>query len=53
MLAGVLVAIVVVAVLWAIVSDNSLVGQRNQVANGWRQIDVPYPLTLRQAQGER
>jgi hypothetical protein len=34
MFAGVLVAIVIVAVLWAIVSDNSLVGQRNQVANG-------------------
>jgi LemA protein len=27
-------------VVWAIVSYNSLVGLRNQVANGWRQIDV-------------
>src|SRR5919201_333170 len=27
-------------VVWAIVSYNGLVGLRNQVANGWRQIDV-------------
>jgi len=27
-------------VVWAIASYNGLVGMRNQVANGWRQIDV-------------
>src|SRR5262249_35096425 len=27
-------------VLWAIASYNRLIGMRNQVANGWRQIDV-------------
>jgi len=37
---GVLIAVLVALVLWAVVSYNSLVGQRNQVANGWRQIDV-------------
>jgi len=37
-----LVVLIVVALLvvWAIVSYNRLVGLRNQVANGWRQIDV-------------
>jgi LemA protein len=35
----VLVALVAV-VIWAIVSYNHLVGLRNQVLNGWRQIDV-------------
>ncbi|MGB7217472.1 MAG: LemA family protein [Vicinamibacterales bacterium] len=32
--------IVVVLVLWAIASYNRLVGLRNQVQNGWRQIDI-------------
>jgi LemA protein len=36
----VLVGIVVVLALWVIASYNRLVGLRNQVANGWRQIDV-------------
>src|SRR5216117_4569808 len=34
------VGVVVVLALWAIASYNRLVGLRNQVANGWRQIDV-------------
>jgi len=32
--------IVALLVLWAIASYNRLVGLRNQVLNGWRQIDV-------------
>ncbi len=32
--------IVVILVVWAIASYNRLVGLRNQVSNGWRQIDV-------------
>jgi LemA protein len=40
MLIGILVAIIVGLVLWAIASYNRLVGMRNQVLNGWRQIDV-------------
>ncbi len=36
----VLLGLVVVLVLWAIVSYNSLVGLRNQVKNAWNQIDV-------------
>src|SRR5471030_3454024 len=36
----VLLAIVVALVVWAIASYNGLVGMRNQVLNGWRQIDV-------------
>ena len=32
--------IVVVLVVWGIASYNRLVGMRNQVLNGWRQIDV-------------
>src|SRR5436309_11200239 len=32
--------VVVLLALWAIASYNRLVGLRNQVANGWRQIDV-------------
>jgi LemA protein len=40
MFALVLLAIVVVLVIWVIGSYNRLVGLRNQVANGWRQIDV-------------
>jgi LemA protein len=40
MIALVLLAIVVVLVIWVIGGYNRLVGLRNQVANGWRQIDV-------------
>src|SRR3954465_12424616 len=40
MIALVLLAVVVVLVIWIIGSYNRLVGLRNQVANGWRQIDV-------------
>ncbi|HEX3704293.1 MAG TPA: LemA family protein [Vicinamibacterales bacterium] len=40
MLGLVLLALVVVIVVWAIASYNRLVGMRNQVLNGWRQIDV-------------
>ncbi|HWF83586.1 MAG TPA: LemA family protein [Vicinamibacterales bacterium] len=40
MLGLVLLAIIVAIVVWAIASYNSLVGLRNQVSNGWRQIDV-------------
>lgn len=40
MAALIVLAIVVVLVLWAIGSYNRLVGLRNQVLNGWRQIDV-------------
>ena len=36
----VLLAVVAALVLWAIASYNRLVGMRNQVTNGWRQIDV-------------
>jgi LemA protein len=36
----VLLALVVVIVVWAIASYNRLIGLRNQVGNGWRQIDV-------------
>jgi LemA protein len=36
----ILLALVAVVVLWAIASYNRLVGLRNQVQNGWRQIDV-------------
>ena len=40
MFALILLAVVVVVVIWVIGSYNRLVGLRNQVANGWRQIDV-------------
>src|SRR5437867_3167158 len=40
MAALILVGIVAVVAIWAIGSYNRLVGLRNQVANGWRQIDV-------------
>ena len=33
-------AILAALVVWAIASYNGLVGMRNQVLNGWRQIDV-------------
>jgi LemA protein len=36
----VLLAVIVVIIVWAVASYNRLVGLRNQVANGWRQIDV-------------
>ncbi len=36
----VLLLVVVGVVVWAIASYNGLVGLRNQVLNGWRQIDV-------------
>jgi LemA protein len=36
----VLLLIVVVLVVWAVASYNRLVWMRNQVWNGWRQIDV-------------
>src|SRR3984957_9332499 len=32
--------VIIALAVWAIVSYNSLVGLRNQVLNGWRQIDV-------------
>ena len=38
---GIVVLVVLAAlVFWAIASYNGLVGMRNQVLNGWRQIDV-------------
>jgi LemA protein len=38
---GLLLLVLIVAiVVWAIASYNRLVGMRNQVLNGWRQIDV-------------
>ena len=36
----ILLGIVVLLVIWAIASYNRLVAMRNQVLNGWRQIDV-------------
>jgi len=36
----ILLVVVVALVIWAIASYNRLVGLRNQVLNGWRQIDV-------------
>ena len=36
----ILLGIVVLVAIWAIASYNRLVGLRNQVQNGWRQIDV-------------
>jgi LemA protein len=40
MAALVLLGIVAALVVWAMASYNGLVGLRNQVLNGWRQIDV-------------
>ena len=40
MLGFILLAVIVLLVVWAIGSYNSLVGLRNQTLNGWRQIDV-------------
>ncbi len=36
----VILVLIVLLVLWAVGSYNRLVGLRNQVLNGWRQIDV-------------
>src|SRR5436190_14963593 len=36
----VLLIVIALLVFWAIASYNRLVGMRNQVLNGWRQIDV-------------
>jgi LemA protein len=36
----ILLAIMGIAILWAIVTYNRLIGLRNQTRNGWRQIDV-------------
>src|SRR6476646_934047 len=36
----VLLAIVVLLVLWIIGAYNGLIGLKNKVANGWKQIDV-------------
>ena len=40
MIIWILLAIVVALVVWAIATYNRLIGLRNQVLNGWRQIDV-------------
>jgi LemA protein len=41
MMAGIVVLAVIAAiVVWAVSGYNRLIGLRNQVANGWRQIDV-------------
>ena len=37
---GIIFAVVIALVLWIAAGYNRLVGLRNQVANGWRQIDV-------------
>src|SRR5688500_15884380 len=40
MLGLILLAVIAALVVWAIASYNRLIGMRNQVLNGWRQIDV-------------
>jgi LemA protein len=40
MVAIVFLLLIGVLIVWAIAGYNRLVGMRNQVANGWRQIDV-------------
>src|SRR3982074_104810 len=40
MLGLIFLGVIALLVLWAIASYNRLVGMRNQVLNGWRQIDV-------------
>ena len=40
MLGFILLAVIALLVVWAIASYNRLIGMRNQVLNGWRQIDV-------------
>src|SRR5437763_13362098 len=36
----IVLAVAALLVVWAVAGYNRLVGMRNQVANGWRQIDV-------------
>jgi len=40
MLGLIVLAVIALLVVWAIASYNRLIGLRNQVLNGWRQIDV-------------
>jgi LemA protein len=40
MLGFILLAVIALLVVWAIANYNRLIGMRNQVLNGWRQIDV-------------
>jgi LemA protein len=40
MAAIVLLVLIALLVVWAIARYNGLIGMRNQVANGWRQIDI-------------
>src|SRR5436189_1184890 len=40
MLGLILLVVIGLLVVWAIASYNRLIGMRNQVVNGWRQIDV-------------
>src|SRR5881396_2719222 len=40
MLGLIFLGVIALLVVWAIASYNRLVGLRNQVLNGWRQIDV-------------
>src|SRR5262245_41460621 len=40
MMLGILFAIIFGLIVWLIAAYNRLVALRNQVANGWRQIDV-------------
>jgi LemA protein len=40
MVLGILFAIIIGLILWLVSGYNRLVGLRNQVMNGWRQIDV-------------
>ncbi len=40
MVLGILFAIIIGLILWLVAGYNRLVGLRNQVLNGWRQIDV-------------
>ena len=40
MIGWILLAVVVVAVVWTIAKYNGLITLRNQVTNGWKQIDV-------------
>src|SRR6266550_6166721 len=40
MLGFIFLGVIVLLVVWAVATYNRLVGMRNQVLNGWRQIDV-------------
>lgn len=40
MVLWVLLGLIVLVALWAVATYNRLIGLRNQVSNGWRQIDV-------------